>query len=123
MDNYETVIILRAELSDAEIKEIAEKIKGLIEGQGGTILNWEDWGRKKLAYGIKKQGKGAYQILQYAAPAQVLKEMDRTLKLNEAVLRFMTVKLKGEVAAKKEKASEPVPPAEPEESAVEAEEV
>lgn len=114
MNNYETVIILRAELSDEGIRETIEKTKAQIEGQGGRIINCDDWGRKKLAYGIKKQGKGAYHLLQYAAPPQALKEMDRSLKLNERVLRFMTVKIKGEVAAKKEKASEPSPQAEPE---------
>lgn len=116
MNYYETVIILKADLSDEGIKETIEKTKGQIEGQGGRILRYEDWGRKRLAYEIKRQGRGAYHLLQYAAPPQVLTEMDRSLKLNEGVLRFMTLRLKGEPAAKEEKAPEPARPAEREAS-------
>jgi len=91
---YETILILKADLSDEQIKENVQQLKNLIGKANGAILHYEDWGKKKLAYEVKKQGRGSYHLYQYRAAASVLTEMDSTLKLNEGVLRFVTVRMK-----------------------------
>ncbi|MEE8448807.1 MAG: 30S ribosomal protein S6 [Thermodesulfobacteriota bacterium] len=94
MNYYETILILRADLSDERIKENVQQFRDLIEKANGTILNYEDWGKKKLAYVVKKQGRGSYHLYQFSAAATILAEMDSTLKLKEDVLRFMTIRIK-----------------------------
>lgn len=94
MNYYETILILKADLSDEQIKENVERLRELIVKANGAVLHYEDWGKKKLAYDIKKQGRGSCHLYQYSAPASVLVEMDSALKLNEGVLRFVTVRMK-----------------------------
>ena len=93
MRSYEMVLILKPDLSDDQLKEEVDKVKGLITKGGGQILHYEDWGKRKLAYAIRRQTKGSYHLFQFASDPQALAEVDRSLKLDEAVLRHMTVRM------------------------------
>ena len=90
---YETVFVLRQDLTQQQADELAREFKSIIIDNKGKILKEESWGLRSLAYKIKKNKKGHYILLETDAPAPVIAELERKLGLNENVLRFMTVKL------------------------------
>lgn len=92
MRRYETVFVINAELSDEEIQSIIENYVKIIQEKNGIPINTERWGRKKLAYEIKKHQRGYYVILDYAAKPIVPKELERNFKIDERILRYITVK-------------------------------
>lgn len=93
MPIYETVFIARQDLSDAQVKEITESCEKIIKDAQGKILKTENWGLRTLAYRIQKNRKGHYVLIETDTPAPALIEMERTLRLNENILRYMSVKL------------------------------
>lgn len=93
MPIYETVFIARQDLSDAQVKEITDAATKIITDATGTILKTENWGLRTLAYRIEKNRKGHYVLIESDTPAPAMIEMERTLRLNENILRYMTIKL------------------------------
>jgi small subunit ribosomal protein S6 len=93
MRRYETISIISPNVGEDEIKAISQKTAGIIEGDGGTIINVDNWGLKKLAYPIKKQQQGYYVYTEFAAVPSAVSEMERIFKIDDHVLKFMTVKL------------------------------
>lgn len=93
MPIYETVFIARQDLSDAQVKAITEAAEKVITDAKGKILKTEEWGLRTLAYKINKNKKGHYVLIETDAPAPAVIEMERTLRLNEEVVRYMTIKL------------------------------
>jgi small subunit ribosomal protein S6 len=89
---YETMFILHPDRGGA-VKEYIERFKKVVEGQGGTIAHLEEWGLKDLAYRIQKQMKGYYTLLQYRSNTRAVEELERTLKLTDGVLRYLTVRV------------------------------
>ena len=92
MNQYETVFILTPVLSDVQVKETVEKIKGLLTGAGAEVFSEENWGLKKLAYNIDKKSTGFYGMLEYKAEPTVIKNFELQLRRDERVLRYITVK-------------------------------
>ena len=70
MNNYETVFIVTPVLSDAQVKEVADKFQGVITENGGQIVNSEAWGLKKLAYPIQKKTTGFYFLIEFTGEAR-----------------------------------------------------
>ncbi len=93
MPFYETVFIARQDLSDAQVKAITEAAEQVIKDGKGKITKTENWGLRTLAYKINKNKKGHYVLIESDAPAPAVIEMERTLRLNEEVVRYMTIKL------------------------------
>lgn len=93
MPIYETVLIARQDLSDAQVKEIVDANEKIINDAGGKILKTENWGLRTLAYRINKNRKGHYVLIESDTPAPAMLEMERVMRLNEDVLRYMTIKL------------------------------
>jgi small subunit ribosomal protein S6 len=93
MPFYETVFIARQDLSDAQVKEITETCEKIIKDGQGKIVKTENWGLRTLAYRIQKNRKGHYVLIETDSPAPAVLEMERTLRLNENILRYMTIKL------------------------------
>ena len=93
MNIYESIVILNAAVSDEEADAAVSKIKDLITGQGGEVLKVDVWGRKKLAYEIKKQKKGLYVLLYYKTPPAAIKKMEDFYKVFDTVLKYMIIKL------------------------------
>lgn len=91
MREYETVYILQPQIADAQASQMNEKIKSLIEKYDGRLFYARSLGRKNLSYRIKKQTKGTYFVLDYAAQGDCVKDLERSLMLDENVLRFLTV--------------------------------
>lgn len=93
MRRYETISIISPNVGEDDIKAITQRTAGIIEGDGGTIINVDNWGLKKLAYPIKKQQQGYYIYTEFAAVPSAVSEMERIFKIDDNVLKFMTVKL------------------------------
>ena len=93
MRSYETIIIVRPGASgEDELNAIIDKFTGIIKEQGGSISNVDKWGLRKLAYIIKKEQQGSYVFYAYeSAPASV-KEMERQLRIDDRILKYLTVK-------------------------------
>lgn len=91
MREYETVFITQPNLSDAQHKQIVEKMKGLIERHEGRVFFARNMGKKNLSYPIAKQKKGDYTCLDYAAKGSAVGDLEHNMRLDENVLRFLTV--------------------------------
>ena len=93
MPLYETVLIARSEITQAQADAVADAATTQLEADGGAVKKREYWGLRSLAYRIKKNRKGHYILLGLDAPPPAVLEMERQLTLNEDVLRFMTVRV------------------------------
>jgi small subunit ribosomal protein S6 len=93
MPLYETVVIARSEITQAQADAVADAVTAQLETDGGAIKKREYWGLRGLAYRIKKNRKGHYMLLGLEAPPAAVVEMERQLKLNEDVLRFLTIRV------------------------------
>lgn len=93
MPFYETVFIARQDLSDAQVKTITETCEKIIKDGKGKVIKTESWGLRNLAYKINKNKKGHYVLIESDTPAPAVIELERTLRLNEDIVRYMTIKL------------------------------
>ncbi len=94
---YETVVIFRPDLDDADTRENIDKLESIITENQGTLLLKDDWGKRKLAYPIAKHLKGHYVLFNYLGPASAIEEIERKIRINDRIIRFMTVKLEHDV--------------------------
>jgi len=94
---YELTIVIQPELSDEGAATVLSKLDVLLEESGSTRLLCEDMGKRKLAYEIQRFHKGHYYLLSFLDEGQIIGELERTLRIEESVLRFMTVKVLDEV--------------------------
>ncbi len=99
MRHYETTYILRPNLGEEQFTEIIERTNAIITGDGGTIIEVDRWGLKKLAYEIKKETQGLYIYLNYAAPGTTIKEIERIFRIDDRLLRYLTIKLADSIDA------------------------
>ena len=90
---YEELFILRPDITDEEVTPVIEQVRGIITQAGGTVDKEERWGVRKLAYRIEKRAEGFYVLIQFSAPAATVKELERRLRVNDAVLKFLTVRI------------------------------
>jgi small subunit ribosomal protein S6 len=98
--NYETTYILTPEAEEAERTTIKGRVKEIIEEQfGGNIVKVDDWGRRELAYDIKKQNFGYYVHTRYVAPANCIVELERILRLTDPVIKFLTIRVDDKTVA------------------------
>ena len=93
MNIYENVVILNAALPDEEINAAVSKIKDIIINAGGEILLADMWGRRKLAYEIKKQNKGYYALLIFKPPPATIMKLEGFYKVFDPVIKYMVIKL------------------------------
>lgn len=90
---FETVLILRPDTLQEGILELNNKIKELITQDEGRMLLVENWGKRRLAYEIRKQLKGIYMYFQFLGHSQLIKEMERNFRLTESVIRYFTTRI------------------------------
>lgn len=93
LNEYETVVIVRPDLDDAETFEILDGLDGVITEHAGHVLLRDDWGKRKLAYPIKRHLKGHYFVVNYLAPNDLVIEYERKIRIEDRIIRFLTVKL------------------------------
>jgi small subunit ribosomal protein S6 len=96
---YETVFVMHPQVDDAGIEKQIEELRGVVTGGGGEVTGVYKWGRRKLAYTIGKVHDGFYTLMRFRSEADVLRELDRRYKLNEMVLRYLTIASVGEPTA------------------------
>lgn len=93
MPLYEHVFMARQDVSPQQVDAMVEQFKTVIESNGGKVAKVENWGLKSLAYRIKKNRKAYYTLLNLDTPPAAVAEMERQMRINEDILRFMTVKV------------------------------
>lgn len=91
MRRYETVFISHPDLSDEDIEKLTQRAVDLIRQYPSEVFQVQQWGRKKLAYDIARQSRGSYTFLDYAAVPDVVKELERILRLDDKVMKYLTV--------------------------------
>lgn len=92
MPGYELVFILNASLSEDDYSRVMGKVNEHITKLGGTITETNQWGKRKLAYPIKRQSEGNYVLEKVQIKPTALKELDSSLKLTEEVLRYLFIR-------------------------------
>ena len=122
MRRYETIFIIDPDLSAEKREPVLERVKDVIAQQGGYLAFIDDWGTRKLAYEIKKKERGYYLRFDFCGTGAVVDEIERFFRIDDRVLKYMTVlldknadieKIKEEVAAAESKAKKAEEPAEP----------
>jgi small subunit ribosomal protein S6 len=93
MPLYETTVIARQDISSTQVDTLADGLTTLIGEGGGAVKKREYWGLRTLSYRIKKNRKGHYLHLNLDAPPPAITEMERTMRINEDVLRFLTIRV------------------------------
>ena len=93
MKRYETIYIANPNLEDDALKEVVAKFSDIIEKKKGSIVKIDDWGKRKLAYEVKRFDKGHYVLLDFCGFPEALTELERNLKLDDRILKYMTVKI------------------------------
>ena len=123
MNRYEMIYIIDADLEETARKELIEKVSALITANGGEIEKVDEtWGKRRLAYAIDYKTEGWYVLVNFNAPAELPRELERNLQINENVLRYLVVKLVEKRSAVKPRANKPAPVEAPAEEATPAEE-
>ena len=92
MNNYETVFIVTPVLSEAQVAEVADKFQGIITENGGQIVNFENWGLKKLAYSIQKKTTGFYFLVEFTGEGSLINTLETQYRRDERSIRFLTFK-------------------------------
>ena len=90
---YEEMFIIRPDATEEEITPIVDQLKHTVTSAGGTIDKEERWGVRKLAYRVEKRNEGYYVLMQFTAGPQTVKEVEPRLRVNDAVLKYMTVRI------------------------------
>ena len=94
---YETIFIVRPDVESGQVDTLKEQVSDLLTNLKAPQVRWESWGRRKLAFPIKKASKGTYLYVLYLGGASAASELERVLKLNENVLRSLTVRVLDDV--------------------------
>ncbi len=90
---YEELFIVRPDITEEEVDTMVEQVRSTVTGGGGTIDKVEKWGVRKLAYRVEKRAEGYYVLVQFSSDAGLVKELERRLRVNDAVLKFLTVRI------------------------------
>ena len=110
MNRYEMIYIIDTGLEEAARKELIEKVSALIESNGGEIEKVDEtWGKRRLAYAIDYKTEGWYVLVTFKASAELPRELERNLQINENVLRYLVVKLVEKRSGVKPRANKPAP--------------
>ena len=133
MRKYEIMFIIKPDVPEEEVDKLAAQMQGVATGAGGKVEKLEKMGRRRLAYRIGRYREGFYVLFAMEGSGDMVKEFERRLKVNDAVIKFITVRtdeelkrtekvkaLRAERAAKQPKPKPPAPPAFPESQVAEA---
>ncbi len=99
MRRYEQIFILRPSLGEEEITKVIENSGQIVLDQGGAIISQNKWGMRKMAYPIKKEPQGYYVFSDFAATPGAVAEIERKFRIDDAVLKYLTVKISDDISA------------------------
>jgi small subunit ribosomal protein S6 len=92
MRHYESVWVVHGDLPDEEVKSAIDKFSKIITSQGGVLFKLEEWGRRKLAYKIDGTLRGYYILMDFAGTPTTVRELERNYRIDDRVIRYLTVK-------------------------------
>ncbi len=90
---YETIVLIKPDVGDEPLNKLAQRIKTIVDGEGGKFLQMNSWGKKKLAYEIDNYPKAIYLHAQYLGTSSTPKELERNLRISDDTIRYLTVVL------------------------------
>ena len=93
MRRYETIVIVDPDLGEEQRETVFDKIRELIPQMGGLLVEFDEWGGRKLAYEIKKKPRGYYVRINYCGAGNLVSEMERQFRIEDRVMKYMTVLL------------------------------
>ena len=96
---YETIYILRPDIDADSADRVAHRVSDVVEREHGKLVKFEAWGRRKLAYEVNKQRKGVYVYVKYLGKGGLVHELERNLRLQDVVLKHLTVQVRDDVDA------------------------
>ena len=106
-NDYETICVMSPKLTEDTVGKEIEKSVDIIQKFGGSVQRTENWGLRKLCYEMKKESKGIYTYIRYKSETGAVKELDRVFKINDDILKHLTVKLeKSRLTKEKRKLSQ-----------------
>lgn len=97
MKEYETIAILRPDLLDEGVERIKGRVAQVVEKMEGRLIRFDNWGKRKLAYEVKKQTKGIYLYFLYLGSSGIVTEVERNLRMWDDIIRYLTVKVDEDV--------------------------
>lgn len=97
MRKYETVLISDPDIQDQARTDLFDKVRNIIAKGSGFLIDFDDWGNKKLSYEIKKKLRGHYVCVTYGGSGELVKELERNMRLSDDVMKFMTILLSDHV--------------------------
>jgi len=103
MRKYETFFIADPDLSDETTSAVDKKVQSVVASNGGEVLTYTPWGKRKLAYPIRKRTRGLYILMEYAGGPDLVAELERNLRIDERILKFITIMLQERFDPEKEK--------------------
>ena len=124
MRRYETIFIANPDLQEDARKNLFDKFKNLLTQEKGILVDFDDWGNRKLAYEIKKKSRGHYVCMTYGGDGALVTELERNFRLDDNIMKFMTVLLEKDIdrsALEQEIAAASEPETAPETETVDAE--
>ncbi len=101
MELYESLFIIRPSITDEETAGLIEKMKAVAEKTGAQFIKSENWGRKKLAYEVRRERKGTYAYFYFKAPNNTVGELERSYRLEDNIIKFLTVHLEKELVPRR----------------------
>jgi small subunit ribosomal protein S6 len=93
MRQYETMLVLKPDLEPEQTAQTVAKYQSLVQEHGGEIRQLEELGKRRLAYEIKKYREGYYVVMQYNAPNDFTRELERIMRIDDNVIRYLTVRM------------------------------
>lgn len=90
---YEELFIVRPDITEEEVDPIVDQVRSTVTNAGGTVDKVEKWGVRKLAYRVEKRNEGYYILVQFTSTPDTVKEIERRLRVNDAILKFITVRI------------------------------
>ncbi len=91
MRTYEALYIVRPDLEDGEIQTVADGVQAVVTNHGGAIVRSEIWGKRRLAYEVRRFTEGCYVLLRFEAPPEIVRRLEQHFRLSEAVIRHLVV--------------------------------
>ena len=113
MNQYEVMYVIDPTLEDSARTELINRFSDLVKKNGGEVDRVDEWGKRRLAYAIQYKTEGYYVLMYIKAPADLPRELERNMQINDSILRYLTVRYEGELPAKRE----PLKPYAPREAA------
>jgi small subunit ribosomal protein S6 len=109
MRHYETLFIVTPDSSEEELQTVSAKFQGVVTDMNGQMTDYIERGKKRLAYDVRKHNKGHYVLMEYVGSADVVAEIERNMRLDDRILKYITVKLADSVDPESIKTSDAEP--------------